>query len=64
MGTGSKILKTYPWGNERRYNAFADYFRKVHGARMQKVSVDAGFTCPNRDGTRKVSNSLKEDTGK
>jgi hypothetical protein len=42
----------YPWGNERRFNAFSDYFRKVYGARMQKVSIDAGFTCPNRDGSK------------
>jgi radical SAM protein (TIGR01212 family) len=24
----------------------------VYGARVQKVSIDAGFTCPNRDGTK------------
>jgi len=42
----------YPWGHERRFNAFTDNFRKIHGARMQKVSIDAGFTCPNRDGSK------------
>lgn len=31
-----------------------DYFRKKYGARLQKVVVDAGFTCPNRDGTKGV----------
>jgi radical SAM protein (TIGR01212 family) len=41
----------YPWGSPRRFNAFSDSFRSVHGSRMQKVSIDAGFTCPNRDGT-------------
>ena len=25
---------------------------KLYGSRMQKVSVDAGFTCPNRDGSK------------
>jgi radical SAM protein (TIGR01212 family) len=44
----------YPWGNERRFNAYSGYFRKLYGARVQKVSIDAGFTCPNRDGTRGV----------
>lgn len=44
--------KTYPWGHERRFNAYSNYFRKLYGARVQKVSIDAGFTCPNRDGTR------------
>lgn len=42
----------YPWGNVRRFNAFPDYFRRQYGSRMQKVSVDAGFTCPNRDGSK------------
>ncbi|MDR3300749.1 MAG: TIGR01212 family radical SAM protein [Candidatus Accumulibacter sp.] len=37
--------------NGRRYNAYNDWVRRVHGGRLQKVSVDAGFTCPNRDGT-------------
>jgi radical SAM protein (TIGR01212 family) len=42
----------YPWGHQRRFNAYPDYFRKLFGARVQKVSIDAGFTCPNRDGTK------------
>ncbi|MDO4757909.1 MAG: TIGR01212 family radical SAM protein [Rikenellaceae bacterium] len=41
----------YPWGDERRYNSYAGYFRRLFGRRMQKLSVDAGFSCPNRDGT-------------
>ncbi len=41
----------YPWGHQRRFNAYPQYFRKTFGERVQKVSVDAGFTCPNRDGT-------------
>ncbi|GLI37655.1 TIGR01212 family radical SAM protein [Geobacter hydrogenophilus] len=36
---------------ERRYTAFADELRRVFGCRVQRISVDAGFTCPNRDGT-------------
>jgi uncharacterized protein len=42
----------YPWGHERRFNAYSNYFRQKYGARVQKVSIDAGFTCPNRDGTK------------
>jgi len=41
----------YPWGHNRRYNAVTEYHKKSFGERIQKVSVDAGFTCPNRDGT-------------
>jgi len=44
--------RIFPWGHERRFNAYSNYFRKLYGARVQKVSVDAGFTCPNRDGSR------------
>ncbi len=42
----------FTWGHARRFNAYPDYFRKLFGARVQKVSIDAGFTCPNRDGTK------------
>jgi radical SAM protein (TIGR01212 family) len=41
----------YPWGDNRRFNSYAGYFERTFGGRVQKVSVDAGFTCPNRDGT-------------
>ena len=46
-GTGS----TYPWGDARRYNSYSGYFRRLFGTRVQKLSVNAGFSCPNRDGT-------------
>ena len=42
----------YPWGHERRYNAYSNYFKKHFGGRVQKLSIDAGFTCPNRDGSK------------
>lgn len=41
---------TYPWNHNRRYNAYSPYFKNLFGERVQKISVDAGFTCPNRDG--------------
>ena len=34
----------------RRYHAYNDWVKTQHGGRLQKISVDAGFTCPNRDG--------------
>ena len=43
--------RIYPWGHLRRFNAYAQYFKKAFGQRLQKVSIDAGFSCPNRDGT-------------
>jgi len=42
----------FPWGHGRRFNAYSNYLRKIYGTRIQKVSIDAGFTCPNRDGTK------------
>ena len=42
----------FPWGHEKRYNDFPTYFRNKFSERVQKVSVDAGFTCPNRDGSK------------
>lgn len=41
----------YPWGDTRRYNSYTRYFREKFGGRVQKLTLDAGFTCPNRDGT-------------
>ena len=40
--------------NGRRYHVYNDWVRQAHGGRMQKVSIDAGFTCPNRDGAKGV----------
>jgi radical SAM protein (TIGR01212 family) len=33
-----------------RYHVYNDWARQEYGGRLQKVSIDAGFTCPNRDG--------------
>lgn len=34
----------------KRYNAFSDELKRVFGCKVQRISVDAGFSCPNRDG--------------
>lgn len=36
---------------EKRYNSYVGYFREKYGERLQKLVIDAGFTCPNRDGS-------------
>ena len=41
----------YPWGDNRRFNSYSGWFRRLFGNRVQKVVIDAGFTCPNRDGS-------------
>ncbi|MFA6451698.1 MAG: TIGR01212 family radical SAM protein [bacterium] len=35
---------------EKRYRAFSEYLKEKYGCKVYKVSLDAGFTCPNRDG--------------
>lgn len=32
------------------YNEFGTYLRSIFGCKVQKITIDAGFTCPNRDG--------------
>ncbi len=34
------------------YRRYSDYMKELYGKRVQKITVDAGFTCPNRDGTK------------
>lgn len=46
--------KTYSWGDSRRINSYSAYFKRLFGSRIQKVTIDAGFSCPNRDGTLSV----------
>ena len=35
---------------DKRYTDYNSYLRQVFGCRVQKISIDAGLTCPNRDG--------------
>lgn len=36
------------------YNDFGGYMRRVFDFKVQKISIDGGFTCPNRDGTKGI----------
>ena len=42
----------YPWKHNKRYNDYTNYSKKIFSQRVQKISINAGFTCPNRDGTK------------
>ena len=35
----------------KRYRDFNTYLKEIFGERVQKISLDAGLGCPNRDGT-------------
>ena len=36
--------------NHQRYYKFSRYLKERFGGRVYKVSIDAGFSCPNKDG--------------
>jgi uncharacterized protein len=46
------MMNRFLSGSDKRYNDFSGYFRRKFDGRVQKISIDAGFTCPNRDGSR------------
>ena len=37
---------------QERYNDFSSFIKRKFNQRVQKVSIDAGFTCPNKDGSK------------
>ena len=41
----------YAWGGELPYYSYHQYLQNTFGHQVRKLPVDAGFTCPNRDGT-------------
>ncbi len=45
-------MKKFPWVSNKRYNAFGPYLRSLFRIKIRKIGIDAGFTCPNRDGTK------------
>ena len=38
-------------GTDKRYNQFSAFLKNKFGAKVYKITIDAGFSCPNRDGT-------------
>ena len=36
---------------DKRYNQYSAYLKNKFGAKVYKITIDAGFSCPNRDGT-------------
>ncbi|MGC9975236.1 MAG: TIGR01212 family radical SAM protein [Syntrophales bacterium] len=39
------------WNNTKRYYDLKSFWMNLFGCRVYKLQIDAGFTCPNRDGT-------------
>lgn len=44
-------MKPEFWNNTKRYYDLKSFWRNRFGCRAYKLPIDAGFTCPNRDGT-------------
>lgn len=47
--TANRIIKYN--GTNKRYNQFSAYLKNKFGVKVYKITLDAGFSCPNRDGT-------------
>jgi len=42
------------YSGDKRYNNYSTFIKSKFKQRVQKVSLDTGFTCPNRDGSKGV----------
>lgn len=40
--------------DKKRYNDFPSFIKTLFNDRVQKLSIDGGFTCPNRDGSKGI----------
>ena len=47
-----------PLHPDLRFHNYATYLRRRLGETAVRISVDGGFTCPNRDGTRGTGGCL------
>lgn len=44
--------------NEKRYHTFNYYLKNKYNCKVSKVILDAGFTCPNRDGSKGIGGCI------
>jgi len=47
----------------KRYNSFSQHLKNKFGAKVYKITLDAGFSCPNRDGTISTEGCIFCDDG-
>ncbi len=49
----NNVKNPFPYSdNNKRYHSFDYYLRHKYGIKCAKITLDAGFTCPNRDGSK------------
>ncbi len=49
--------------SDKRYNQFSAYLKNKFGVKVYKITLDAGFSCPNRDGTISTGGCIFCDEG-
>lgn len=49
--------------SEKKYNQFSRYLKETFGTKVYKVTIDAGFNCPNRDGSKTTGGCIFCDDG-
>lgn len=42
------------FSNNKRYNTYSSFIKNHFNERVQKISLDVGFSCPNRDGSKGI----------
>lgn len=50
-------------GTDKRYNQYSAHLKNKFGAKVYKVTLDAGFSCPNRDGKISTGGCIFCDDG-
>lgn len=48
---------------EKRYKAYSEHLKQKFGAKVYKITLDAGFSCPNRDGKISTQGCIFCDDG-
>ena len=51
------------YNSDKRYNQFSQYLKNKFGTKVYKVTIDAGFSCPNRDGKISFGGCIFCDAG-
>ena len=53
----------YFYNTDKRYNQYSAYLKDKFGVKVYKITLDAGFSCPNRDGTISTGGCIFCDDG-
>ena len=53
----------YFYNTDKRYNQYSAYLKEKFGVKVYKITLDAGFSCPNRDGTISTGGCIFCDDG-